>query len=578
MLLSTKQAIVDIMKFLISQLYYLLSHRQSRINTLNLLRFLSLLFGLIATYSVLFHYIMLLEGRTEYSWLTGFYWTLTVMSTLGFGDITFSSDLGRLFTTVVLLSGIVFLLILLPFTFIEFFYAPWLKAQKEARAPRRLPENTRGHVVLTAYDAVTHALIERLKAHHIPYVLIVPTLEEALRLYDLGYRVMLGDLDSPKTYINAQVGNALLVATTQNDRINTNVAFTVREISEDVPIVATANTAPSVDILQLAGCNYVLQLGELMGQGLARRVMDGPNIAHVIGSFGDLQIAEATVERTNLVGKQLRDSHLREKVGVNVLGLWKRGTFQPAYPEMTLERGNVLVIAGTAEDIERYNALVSEPLGTEYPVIIIGGGRVGRATARALAERGLDYRIVEALPERIRNSDKYILGDAADIEVLEKAGIDNTDIVVITTHDDDTNVYLTLYCRRLRPDIQIISRARLDRNVATLHRAGADFVMSYASIGSTMLLNLLNRANILMVAEGLDLLKIKVPESLAGETIAEADLRNKTGCTIVAVKTPEKTFTNPAPDLVLPENAELVLIGTKEAEDKLLDQYANEIT
>jgi transaldolase / glucose-6-phosphate isomerase len=36
------------------------------------------------------------EGR-EHSWITGVYWTLTVMSTLGFGDITFETDLGRLF-------------------------------------------------------------------------------------------------------------------------------------------------------------------------------------------------------------------------------------------------------------------------------------------------------------------------------------------------------------------------------------------------------------------------------------------------------------------------------------------------
>jgi hypothetical protein len=59
--------------------------------------------------------LMLYEGR-QYSWVTGFYWTLTTMSTLGFGDITFHSDAGRLFSVVVLLSGIVFLLVMLPFT------------------------------------------------------------------------------------------------------------------------------------------------------------------------------------------------------------------------------------------------------------------------------------------------------------------------------------------------------------------------------------------------------------------------------------------------------------------------------
>ena len=78
------------------------------------------------------------EGQ-RHSWLTGVYWTLTVMTTLGFGDITFNGDLGRFFSMIVLVSGVVFMLVLLPFTFIEFFYAPWMRAQTAARAPRELP-------------------------------------------------------------------------------------------------------------------------------------------------------------------------------------------------------------------------------------------------------------------------------------------------------------------------------------------------------------------------------------------------------------------------------------------------------
>lgn len=565
------------MKLLVPQLYRLVRRGRTRFNVVNLLRFVGLLALMIVVYSVLFHVIMQLEGRTEYSWITGFYWTLTVMSTLGFGDITFYSDLGRVFTSIVLLSGIVFLLILLPFTFIEYFIEPWQEAQKEARAPRKLPEKTRGHVILTAYDAVTRALIRRLDKYHYPYVLLASEQEEALRLYDMGYRVVRGDLDSPVTYENVRVSQALLVATTLNDRANTNVTFTVREISDTVPIVATANTEEAVDILQLAGSTHVLQLGELMGQGLARRVLGGPTLAHVIGSFGDLQIAETTVERTGLVGKTLRESQLRNRVGINVLGVWRRGSFEPASPDMVLERSSVLVVAGTDEQVRRYNELAAEQPENDAPVMIIGGGRVGRATARALVERGVDYRIVELQPDRARNPDKYVIGDAADLEVLERAGIRQTKAVVVTTHDDDTNIYLTLYCRRLRPDVQIISRSRLERNVATLHRAGADFVMSYASIGATLILNLLNRSNILMVAEGLDLIKIKVPPSLAGQTIAQADVRAKTGSTIVAVNVDGTMHTNPDPKLVLPQDGELVLIGTLEAEDRLLKTYAGEL-
>jgi len=86
-------------------------------------------------FTTLFHVIMESE-KQDHSWASGLYWTLVTMSTLGFGDITFKSDIGRLFSVVVLLSGMIFLLVLLPFTFIEFFYSPFVKAQQEARAPR----------------------------------------------------------------------------------------------------------------------------------------------------------------------------------------------------------------------------------------------------------------------------------------------------------------------------------------------------------------------------------------------------------------------------------------------------------
>ena len=64
------------------------------------------------------------------------------MTTLGFGDITFTSDTGRLFSMVVLLSGVVFLLVMLPFLFIRLFYAPWLEARVRMRAPREVPAGT----------------------------------------------------------------------------------------------------------------------------------------------------------------------------------------------------------------------------------------------------------------------------------------------------------------------------------------------------------------------------------------------------------------------------------------------------
>ena len=168
---------------------------------------------------------------------TGFYWTLTVMSTLGFGDITFYSDIGRIFSMVVLASGMVFLLVLLPFTFIEFFYAPWMEAQQAAATPRKLPPETQGHVVLTQWDNVTANLIKKLPSYGYDYVVIIPTPEEARELTELGIRVVLGDLDDPPTYQSVCLENAVVLAATGSDTSNTNAAFTARDIAPEVRIV-----------------------------------------------------------------------------------------------------------------------------------------------------------------------------------------------------------------------------------------------------------------------------------------------------------------------------------------------------
>jgi Trk K+ transport system NAD-binding subunit len=558
------------MKYLTSLLLHFYHDQSSRASLRSLLRFLIALAALITVFSVLFHFIMAYEGRQE-SWITGFYWTLTVMSTLGFGDITFQSDLGRVFSTVVLFSGIIFLLVLLPFTFIESFYAPWLKAQQAARAPKELPEDTENHVIIIHHDAITDLLIRKLDKYQYAYVLLVSDLTEALRLHDQGYSVVRGDPDLPETYRLLRVERAALLAATANDRLNTNVAFTVQDVSAVTPIIATASSPASVDILQLAGCDHVLQLAKMLGEALARRVAGGPSTVHVVGRFGDLLIAEAGARQSSLVDKTLRESELRRRTGVTVLGSWDRGVFQSAEPDMRVEEKMVLVLAGTAAQLARYEAIVYEGVQAEDgPVVIIGGGRVGRAAGEFLKQQGIETCIVEQQVERIRPGERYVHGDAAEREVLEAAGIAGAQAVLVTTHDDDTNIYLTVYIRRLRPNVQIVSRARLARNVSTLYRAGADFVLSYASMGSDAIINLLQRSNILMVSEGLDAFAVQTPAFLVGKTLAETDIYRSTGCTVVALAINGETEINPDPQRPLPADAEMILIGTVEAQAKFL--------
>lgn len=558
------------LKTLATQISRATHSRHGERNLRVLARFFVALAVMITVYSVFFHVLMLREGQ-EHTWLTGFYWTLTVMSTLGFGDITFHTDLGRMFSILVLMSGTLFLLVLLPFTFIEFFYEPWMTAQAAARAPKQLPETMGGHVLLTSYEAVGQALVRRLRQYQYDYALLVPEVEEALRLHDMGLNVMVGDLDDPETWSRARAEAAAMVFAGGTDVANTAIAFTVRAKAPEVPIVTVASDEASVDILKLAGSNLVLRLEEMIGTSFAGRTVGGDAVSHVIGRFDEVLIAEATARRTPLVGKTLLENALRDKVGVSVVGTWKRGHFDAARPETVVSDDTVLVLAGSQENLARYDELFGIYNLSSDPVVVLGGGRVGRATARALKRRGLDYRVVEKVAERVVDPAHYVVGSAAALEVLEEAGIREAPAVIITTGEDDLNVYLTIYCRQLRPDVQILSRATQERNVAALHRAGADSVLSYSMMGVSRAMNVLQRGRLLTVAEGLDLFNVRVPAELAGRRIKDSTIRERTGCSVVAVRTAEGMKVIPSPSMVLPADAEIVLIGTGEAEQCFLE-------
>ncbi len=523
--------------------------------------------GMVAVYTILFHYLMKLEGQ-EHSWITGVYWVMVVMSTLGFGDITFQSDLGRFFSIIVLLSGSIFVLILLPFMFIQFFYVPWLDAQASARAPRELSKKTHGHVILTGLGSVEQSLVKTFQRARITYTVLISDLSEALRLHDDGYCVMLGDIDDPETYVKARVDQAAMVVATQRDTTNTNIAFTVREITSQASIVALASASASVDILEIAGCNHVLQLSEMLGQSFARRVFGRDARSLTIGQFGDLIIAEAAAAGTPMVGRTLSEIRLTDHAKISVIGVWDRGEFSIAGPETVIESSTILLLAGNKQELDEYDSLFCLYRQKESSAIILGAGRVGRATAKELAVLGTPYKIVDRNPDRIRDPNNYVLGDAAEMEVLERAGIMNCSSVVITTHDDDVNVYLALYCRRLRPEIQILARANQDRNVSTLHRAGADFVMSYASTGASSIFNIFRRGSSILLAEGLDVFRIPVPESLVGKTLGQCRFRQTTGCNVVAIESNGEFNAKLLPTSVLERDATLVVVGDAESEAK----------
>ena len=565
------------MKFPTSELDYIFREGEMRRDILALLRYMAFLVAVILLYAVLFQVIMVQVEGQSHSWITAVYWTVVTMSTLGFGDVAFTSDVGRLFSLVVLVSGVVLLLVVLPFTFIRFFYAPWLEAQVRLRAPRRVASSVRDHVIICRHDGIAAGLIERLRRDGILYYVVEPDPAAAAHLLSEGTSVVTGELDSQTTYEGLQVQQARLVLANCEDTTNANITLTVRETSRDVPIVGIVEHEDSTDILELSGCNHVLPLKVRLGEYLANRVSAGLGKADVIGTFTGLQVAEFSARHTPLAGQAVRDTGLRERIGLNVVGVWHRGRLVPAFPQTSITSESIVVVVGTPAQLTALDRLLETQPRSEAPTLVIGGGAVGTAAARALKRRGLVVHVLERDPdarERLTSvADQVFVGDANDREVLMKAGLADAPSVLLTTNDDAVNVYLAVYCRRLKPDLRIVSRITHNRNLEAIHRAGADFALSYSSLGAEAVVSIIEGRELVILEENIDLFSVELPRSLENKTLAESRIGSSTGLSVVAVQQGDQLVTNLRASMQLEAGAQLTMLGSVQQRRAFADTF-----
>ncbi len=555
------------MKFVGSQLAYYLKDQDFKRNSKVLLKYLVLLAMVIIVYSILFHFIMELEGQ-YHSWTTGFYWTLTVMSTLGFGDITFESDIGRAFSILVLLSGVVMLLILLPFAFIRHFYVPLLESKKKNRVPREVPNGTNDHILICSYDVIARDLIERLKQEKMPYYVIEDNLEEALEDHDEHVSVLFGELDKEETFRLANIQDAKLVLVNKDDIVNTKIILTLREIAPTIPIVAIATDNESIDVQQLSGADHVLPVKRWLGEQLANRINAQHAQSHPIGQYEDLSIAELPIQNTPLVSKTIRETGLREKFGVSVVGIWKRGRLKPMAGDEILAHDSVLVIIGNKEQLQNIDELFHGYLANPNPVLLIGGGKVGSAAAESLHKNGVLVNLIDHDPKVCKKVSPFcnevFAGEASDYQLLKEAGILEAPSVLLSTHDDTMNIYLASYCRNLNKEVRIVSRISEGRNIDIIHKAGANFVLSYATLGAEAVLSIAKGQELTILGEGITLFIISIPPSLEGKTLAESGIGAKTGLSVIAIKEKDQVATQLTAHTLLPTGAEIVMLGTTE--------------
>ncbi len=556
------------MKFVSSQLVSYLKDKAFKRKRGTLLKYMAFLGIVILLNSILFHIIMITAEGRYYSWITGLYWTLTVMSTLGFGDITFESDIGRLFSVIVLLSGTILLLIVLPFAFLRYFYVPFLESRNKNRLPRQVPAGTKDHIIICSLEAIARDLTWRLSQENISYYIIENDPEVALQRHDDKVPVILGEFDNEETFKLTNINNAKLVLVNRNDIENTKIILTIRHIAPDVPIVAIASIDQSVHVLELSGANHVLPVKRWLGEQLANRVNAQYAKSHPIGQYEDLLIAELAIYNTPLVHKTIRETNLRQEFGVSIAAVWQKGRLIPAKIDEKLTDDNVLVIIGNEVQLQNIDEHFHYYDVNPNPVLVIGGGIVGVAAAMALNKKGILVNLIEQDPNVCKKVghlfNKVFEGIASDYGLLKEAGILEAPSVLLSTNDDSMNIYLASYCYQLNKNLRIVSRISEARNIDIIHRAGADFVLSYATLGSLAVLSIIKGQKLTILGEGVNLFISPVPKSLVGKTLAESGIGAKTGLSVIAINENQKVITQLTAITELTQGAEIVMIGNAE--------------
>jgi len=216
-------------------------------------------------------------------------------------------------------------------------------------------------------------------------------------------------------------------------------------------------------------------------------------------------------------------------------------------------------------------------------IVVCGYGRMGRGVVDVLRQRGIDFVVVEADAERSRDLEEahlqVVRGDATTEEVLRAAGVDRARTLIACLADDANNVYSILLARQLRPDLTIIARAVEDGAEERLYLAGADRVMNPYRLGGMRLAITAIKPAVTDFIEAslhgssmeLELAEVVVhPTSeLTGKTLAGAEVRQRFGIIVVALKRGDDSTFNPGPDERIEAGDVLVALGPLHALERI---------
>ena len=296
-------------------------------------------------------------------------------------------------------------------------------------------------------------------------VTIIDTHSAALRdlRENFDVRVEVGQASYPRVLERAGIEDAdMLIAVTNSDEINM-VACQVAHTLYKTPM----------KIARIRSSHYLDHKSLFRPEAVPIDVLISPeqlvteHIFRLISHPGALQVLDFANGKVQMVGvKALHDGplvghHLREMrehmpgIQAKVAAIFRRGKSVAINDETVIEIDDEIFFIASPKHIR---SVISELRKLDKPykrIMLAGGGNIGNRLARLLEESRYQVKIIEKNTERAsklaERLDKTIVleGDVADEALLMEENIDNTDVFIAVTNDDEANILSSMLAKRL---------------------------------------------------------------------------------------------------------------------------------
>jgi Trk K+ transport system NAD-binding subunit len=481
----------------------------------------------------------LLEGQPRTFWQS-VEWAGETLTTTGYGaDARWQHPAMVLFVTAVQFAGVFLLLLVFPIYLI-----PFLEERFETRLPQEVTGELSGHTVIYRYGPAVESLLDELARAGVPSLVLEPEDAVARRLFERGQLVVHRGL-SDGALAAARLAGARAVIANGTDDENAALILAVRQLGFGGPVLALVEEPYHRKPMMLAGATAVFTPRHILGAALAARASQriSPRIAGIQQLGRNLEVAEVRVPPASpIAGRTLRETEIGSRTGATVIGQWIDGELAvPESADTRVVAGANLVVVGSRESIER---LSEEVEGSRHRreghFVVAGGGEVGRKVAELLRAVGEEVRLIDRQP----GDEVDLVGNVLDARVLEAAGVPAAQAVVVAVDTDSATLFATVILRDLAPDVPVIARVNQAENVERIHRAGAYFALSISQVSGQMLAKKLLGQEAFSIDTQLKVQKVAPADlgKLAGSHPTQLHIRERTGCSVVAVERGEEVL------------------------------------